>query len=352
MHAWGREGPAAAEYGVQWWPTTGYSAAMDLAGRVLLPGLRCASLTPAQAPALTSLVAEVETAAFGRTETNDTESMATLHAPELAGGRGAAGLWDGHRLVAAALVYDGLHLGRGLFFDVYITPDADPRWRADTARSLLAGVHAYALRGQVPDGENETVETCRGDDVLEAVLADLGFSVHRTYWRMRRDLADPLAVPEPATGYRLRTFDASERDWRLAHEAVQTAFRDHYDHHPLPLGHFREINSGPATDLSRWRLVTAADSAVVAVCQAGLRYAERGYGYVEVLGVLREHRHRGLARLLLLNAFDRDRQDGLRGTLLHCDASNPTGATALYQSVGMVVDQTYLSWRRPLKCDS
>ena len=58
-------------------------------------------------------------------------------------------------------------------------------------------------------------------------------------------------------------------------------------------------------------------------------------GYVGVLGVLKPFRGRGLAQLLLRRAFVHYRDLGRRATLLSVDASNATGAVALYERVGM-----------------
>jgi ribosomal protein S18 acetylase RimI-like enzyme len=56
---------------------------------------------------------------------------------------------------------------------------------------------------------------------------------------------------------------------------------------------------------------------------------------VGVLGVLKPYRGRGLAQLLLRRAFVHYRDLGRAATLLSVDASNETGAVALYERVGM-----------------
>jgi ribosomal protein S18 acetylase RimI-like enzyme len=50
---------------------------------------------------------------------------------------------------------------------------------------------------------------------------------------------------------------------------------------------------------------------------------------------LREFRGRGLGRALLLTAFAEFHRRGERKVSLGVDASNPSGAVALYESVGM-----------------
>ena len=51
--------------------------------------------------------------------------------------------------------------------------------------------------------------------------------------------------------------------------------------------------------------------------------------------MLKEFRGRGLAQLLLRRAFVHYRDLGRTATLLGVDATNTTGAVALYEKVGM-----------------
>jgi ribosomal protein S18 acetylase RimI-like enzyme len=136
-------------------------------------------------------------------------------------------------------------------------------------------------------------------------------------------------------------------DWRDVYEVIQSSFLDHYDFHPRPFDVFQQDMLDETADLGQWRLVFA-DGTCVGVCLGSNRYAAHRLGYVASLGVLREHRGRGIARFLLRDAFHRDAGLGFTGTSLHCDATNPTGATQLYESVGMQRDQFYVAWRAPL----
>jgi mycothiol synthase len=58
-------------------------------------------------------------------------------------------------------------------------------------------------------------------------------------------------------------------------------------------------------------------------------------GWVDVLGVLAPWRGRGIAGALLRRSFATFAGRGLRQVLLSVDAENPTGATRLYERVGM-----------------
>lgn len=306
-------------------------------------GLRVTQLTSAQAPELTTLVQDMEQQYFGRTETNETEIRGVLASPELRGTANTAGLWDDGRLVGAMLAFDGLEHGRGLHTDLFISPTAPGRH--GIARCLLGAAAAFGRTLPFDPSDYRKCESFAGDDDVVRALQDLGYERHRVYLRMRLDFdGEPALVDLPEGLYARGMTDA---DWPAIHAVITAAFRDHYDSHPLPLELFREDNLNATTDFDRWRLVFDGD-VCVGVCIASKRYAPGGLGYVENLGVLREYRGRGIARHLLTDAFRRDRSKGMAGTALHCDATNPTGATQLYESVGMSRDQEYVAWRTPL----
>ncbi|MFN8168016.1 MAG: GNAT family N-acetyltransferase [Candidatus Nanopelagicales bacterium] len=92
--------------------------------------------------------------------------------------------------------------------------------------------------------------------------------------------------------------------------------------------------SRASRDPDGWWLALTVDGVRAAICLLDESRADRGEGYVAVLGVLKEFRGRGLARLLLRRAFVHYRD---LGPQRDCSASttNTTGAVALYEKVGM-----------------
>jgi ribosomal protein S18 acetylase RimI-like enzyme len=69
---------------------------------------------------------------------------------------------------------------------------------------------------------------------------------------------------------------------------------------------------------------------------------------VGALGVRRRWRGRGYGRALLLHTFREFRRRGMTRATLGVDAANPTGATRLYESVGMHVEQEEIVWEKAL----
>ena len=73
-----------------------------------------------------------------------------------------------------------------------------------------------------------------------------------------------------------------------------------------------------------------------------------GGGWIGALGVRRAWRGQGLAKALLLHSFREFHRRGKRRVGLGVDSENPTGATKLYESVGMVVDTEQVVWEKVL----
>jgi ribosomal protein S18 acetylase RimI-like enzyme len=73
-----------------------------------------------------------------------------------------------------------------------------------------------------------------------------------------------------------------------------------------------------------------------------------GTGWVDVLGVRRPWRGRGIATALLRRAFASLAARGAASVMLNVDSANETGATRLYESVGMRVRRAWHLFERPL----
>jgi ribosomal protein S18 acetylase RimI-like enzyme len=66
-----------------------------------------------------------------------------------------------------------------------------------------------------------------------------------------------------------------------------------------------------------------------------------GAGWIDVVGVRRAWRGRGIAKALLRRTFEGFASLGVTRVLLNVDAESPTGATRLYESLGMHVRRRF-----------
>ena len=74
-----------------------------------------------------------------------------------------------------------------------------------------------------------------------------------------------------------------------------------------------------------------------------------GNGWIRTLGVRRPWRKRGLGEAILLHSFGEFYRRGKKTIGLGVDAQNPTGATRLYQKVGMYAASEFVTYEKELR---
>jgi len=134
------------------------------------------------------------------------------------------------------------------------------------------------------------------------------------------------------------------QDLEATLDAEKEAFRDHWGFIERPpeeeIVRWRhEVEGDPNFDPNLWFLAMDGEE-IAGVCLCSpTDWSILGYGHVSSLGVLRPWRRRGLGTALLRHAFCEMFRRGKSGVSLGVDAESLTGATRLYERVGMVVDQ-------------
>lgn len=185
----------------------------------------------------------------------------------------------------------------------------------------------------------------RTNTTKAAALAAAGHTCERVVLRLRIDLGDAPPAPAPlAEGRTLHTFVPGQDDAAL-HGVLESAFRDHYRSQTRTLETWRSETLGDPQYDPRYFLLARAGGEVV----GGIEGFDRGeFGWVARVGVLAGERGRGTARALLLEVIRRFHAAGRRRMELGVDAQNATGATRLYESIGMRTVLHYEMWRREL----
>lgn len=187
------------------------------------------------------------------------------------------------------------------------------------------------------------------DDVGQRAWAEArGFVPGTTFHRMCIDHERPRDPPAVPDGVVVRVGPGDEALRRDAHRVLMASFADHFGWVQIGFDEWHERVSSAASDDWSQLKVAYVDGAPVAMLLGHDGFVEdEGCGYVRNVGVLAAHRGRGLARLLLQQAFVDDAARGRRGTLLHVDTNNTTPALGLYLGLGMrpvlVVDVWLLS---------
>lgn len=181
--------------------------------------------------------------------------------------------------------------------------------------------------------------TIAGDEPASELLGRRGYREVRRFWDMTIDLDGEPADPAVA----IETF--REEDAPAFHAANEEAFEDHWESHPESFDvWWRRQQERTNYDPSLWFLIRDG-AEIAAIARNEMRTSG---GYVGSLGVRRPWRGRGYGRALLLHSFREFQRRGATRATLGVDASNPTGATHLYESVGMHVDMEAIVWEKQL----
>jgi mycothiol synthase len=195
------------------------------------------------------------------------------------------------------------------------------------------------------------VSLCSTTDQRDAVGLDLhkneGYQPLRYHWRMEIVLEGPPLEPKLPEGIELRPFIKGEHDipvWQAQNEA----FRDHWGSHDATLEEWKRSRfADPEFDPTLWQIAWDAPSGEVA--GFSLNRYRMGIGWIRTLGVRRPWRKRGLGEALLLHSFGEFYKRGTKTIGLGVDAQNPTGATRLYQKVGMLAASEYVTYEKELR---
>ena len=155
----------------------------------------------------------------------------------------------------------------------------------------------------------------------------------RVFLRMAIELRGDERYPEPPAGLQLRRF--RPEDALPFHAAREEAFADHWNHRAESFDEYRRRTmESDEFDPTLWWVVEDGDE-IAAILRCTAQRFEAGW--IDSLGVRPRWRRRGLGELLLRTAFAEFAQRGERRVALGVDAENATGATRLYDRVGMHV---------------
>ncbi len=182
------------------------------------------------------------------------------------------------------------------------------------------------------------------DTAAGELFAGSGLAPVRRFYEMAIALESAPAVPSLPTGLTLESFRAEHA--RAFYETLDGAFQDHWEHHSVPFDRWWEQKQAAHDfDPTLWFLVRAGDEIAGVIRNEPER---NGGGYVAALGVAREWRGKGLGRVLLLRTFAEFYSRGVTRVTLGVDAESPTGATRLYESVGMRMETAAVVYEKAL----
>lgn len=223
------------------------------------------------------------------------------------------------------------HHGRGL--GTAVVGEIDRR-----ARVVAEGRDGLALR----------VGALTGEPLSAALLTAHGFHEVRRFWSMWLTFDGPPAPPADVPGIDIRVLVPGQEG--EVHGCLAEAFEDHWGGGMRPLEPWLQSHSegAPDYDPQLWHLAWDGDRLVGALVGAAESDDDPAFGSINLVGVRRSHRGRGIAEALLHRSFTSLHAAGREGAMLLVDSESTTGATRLYERVGMSPKPRFSVWERQL----
>jgi mycothiol synthase len=175
------------------------------------------------------------------------------------------------------------------------------------------------------------------------LLQSAGYAPVRGTYVMEIQLREAPPEPQWPEGITVRTFVPG--DERAVFEAVEDAFMDVWNRPKGIFEQFAGLTERESFDPSLWFLAMDGDEIAGTV----LTKKVSGEGWVDVAGVRRPWRGRGLGLALLLHAFGEYHRRGVEKAGLSVDAESITGAPRLYGRAGMRVASEYVVYQKELR---
>jgi len=176
------------------------------------------------------------------------------------------------------------------------------------------------------------------------LLEGSGYTPVRGIYVMEAELDEAPPLPHWPADISLRTF-VPGKDERVVYEAVEDAFKDLWGRPRNPFERFVRETEKESFDPSLWFLaVEGGEIAGIILCKT-----LAGEGWVDVVGVRRPWRNRGLGLALLRHAFTEYHRRGTHRVSLSVDAESVTGAPRLYGRAGMRVRESYIIHLKELR---
>ncbi len=236
-----------------------------------------------------------------------------------------------HTIVFSVACVALAHHGRGL--GAAIVRDVERR-----ARRFVA---------MAPAGEPVLlhVGTLSDEPHVSALLLAHGYVEVRRLWAMHLRFDGPEPEPDALAGIELRRFQPGDES--EAYDCLAEAFRDHWGSPFESRDHWlRQFVHGDDFDPGLWRLAWRGARLVgVLIGEAEAPQAAE-LGYVALLGVRAEARGRGIAEAMLRSIFVEFQRRGSQGAMLLVDSQSETGATRLYERVGMDAKPRFATWQK------
>ncbi|MET0966328.1 MAG: GNAT family N-acetyltransferase [Nakamurella sp.] len=306
-------------------------------------------LTVADAPAVTEVMAAMEAAEPIDETLSESDVIEEMTAPGVDLERSGIAVLDGDRLVgfgwlrvsAPSASWKALPWAGVLPGEHFIGIGRRIMAHLEARATDIRDADAPGLPGELKIWVEETRPT------TAELVRQLGYETWRYFFRMRRDLTEPVPTTAGLAGLLIRQYRPEDDDAFL--EVSNASFGDHWGSTPMDRERWRaEFADSPSfrPELSYLALVDGDVVSFVLTSEFEADTEHRGYstGYIARVGSLASVRGRGIASALLVRTLQALAQAGYRYAELGVDADSPTGAGRIYQRAGFTsIGRSYVA---------
>jgi mycothiol synthase len=230
---------------------------------------------------------------------------------------------------------DPAHRGQGIGRALIQAADARHLERAD--KELASHLGLYVTR------------YCRDTNgPTRALYEAAAYAIWRISWFMHIEFDGALTESLLPAGFALRPFDRA-RHAREIWDTEKAIFHDAPGYAQPPFEVWESFMFPSGHDDALWLVAVdqrAADEPVAGLCLCRPKHDNPAIGWVELFGVRKPYRKRGLGLALLRQGFRVMQAHGFTAAKLSVDSENKSNAVALYERAGMAVDRRYLIYRK------
>lgn len=218
-------------------------------------------------------------------------------------------------------------------------------WAEERGRQrvvLATSEAAHVLRFSIRDTQTKQ----------QAQLKQRGFNSVRYFYRMQRDLSEPIPAVQLPADLALRVYTPELSD--AVQAAFNEAFRDHWSFDPVTAEDWQIFFIGRSSFRPDLTYVVMDGDEVAGLSINGISPEEnarhgRSEGWVEELAVRRPWRKRGVATALLCASMHAFKAEGLQHAMLGVDTQNLSGALRVYEGVGFKPIKRYIQFEKAVE---